>query len=122
MNKAIAGSVVFLLFFAVSSGAAAKQTTIIKTETAVCGIENCHGADVICGPHPAEMCTMMYAVGDGCRQFAKCEIINGKCQLNPDPKFEECRNCIKKCLKNSKSDPASSFGCESQCLPAESGS
>ncbi|MCC6758932.1 MAG: hypothetical protein IT395_04830 [Candidatus Omnitrophica bacterium] len=121
MNKFSLGCAIFLVCFLFANDAIAKVFNISKAETVMCGIENCHGVDVICGPKPAQMCTMMYAVGDGCRQYAKCEIIDGKCQLRPDPRFEECQICIKKCLEGLENDPAASFGCESQCLPVDNG-
>lgn len=121
MNKFSLGCAIFLVCFLFANDTIAKPFSISKTETVMCGIENCHGVDVICGPKPAQMCTMMYAVGDGCRQYTKCEIIDGKCQLRPDPRFEECQICIKKCLEGLENDPAASFGCESQCLPVDNG-
>ena len=121
MNKSSFGSAIFFVCFLFANDAIAEPFIISKTETMMCGIENCHGLDVTCGPKPAQMCTMMYAAGDGCRQYAKCVIIDGKCQLHPDPRFEKCKICIKKCLEGLKKGPAAAFRCESQCLPGNNG-
>lgn len=80
-----------------------------------CGIENCHGLDITCGPAVPEMCTAMYALGDRCRQYAQCAVIDGKCQLVKNPQFEACKACIKKCLSETSSDPIKAMNCESQC-------
>ncbi len=78
-----------------------------------CGIENCHGLDIKCGPNPPEMCTAMYGLGDFCRQYVRCEIREGQCQLVEDPKFDACRSCVEKC--QNPNDPIDAFGCEAEC-------
>lgn len=80
-----------------------------------CGIENCHGLDITCGPNIPEVCDMMYMAGDNCRQYASCEIINGKCQLIKSPKFEECKSCVERCKLDFKDDQIKFFKCESKC-------
>ena len=67
-----------------------------------CGIENCHGLNITCGTNIAKVCTENYAIGDGCRRYASCEIIGGKCQLAKSEKFDTCKSCIEKYLQNSK--------------------
>ena len=46
-----------------------------------CGIENCHGLNITCGPNIPEVCTENYMLGDCCRRYASCEIIEGECKL-----------------------------------------
>ena len=79
-----------------------------------CGIENCHGLDIVCGK-PAEMCTEMYQLGDKCRQFARCGIVDGECQQIESPQFDTCKACAQKCEKDFPSDPDKAFMCESEC-------
>jgi hypothetical protein len=80
-----------------------------------CGMQNCHGLEISCGPNPVEMCDMMYQMGDNCRQYARCETIEGECRLIKDSKFEECKKCVEECLEKN-SDPADQFSCESGCI------
>ena len=112
----IAGVMMAVLFLV--PVVSAKTFGIGTEETVHCGIENCHGVDVICGPKPAQMCTMMYAAGDGCRRFAVCEIIDGECRLRPDPRYEQCKECFQECVRTSSDDPSSAFQCEEQCVPS----
>jgi hypothetical protein len=80
-----------------------------------CGIENCHGLDIICGENVADFCTMEYQLGDSCRKFARCEMRNGKCQMTPSDNFDECKTCVEKCKDDfSESDPEI-WNCESDC-------
>ncbi|MEM0465251.1 MAG: Kazal-type serine protease inhibitor domain-containing protein [Candidatus Pacearchaeota archaeon] len=81
----------------------------------ICGIENCHGLDIICGSKPAEICTQMYQIGDKCRKFAKCEIINGICQKIENNDFNLCKFCVLKCEKDFPNDPEKVLICESKC-------
>ena len=80
-----------------------------------CGIENCHGLDIVCGPNPAEVCTMEYRFGDKCRQFAKCGVVEGTCQLIDNPQFTTCKACVEKCEGDYKNDTDRLFTCESKC-------
>lgn len=80
-----------------------------------CGIENCHGLDITCGPNIPEMCTEMYQMGDFCRSYAKCEVKDSKCQLIKNADFDQCKNCMEKCIKDARNNSAKSFNCESQC-------
>jgi hypothetical protein len=80
--------------------------------TEKCGIEICHGLDISCGPNVPELCTEQYQLGDFCRQFAICEIINGTCQMVPNNKFKQCRSCVEKC-EDLGGEPA--FECEAEC-------
>ena len=88
-----------------------------KTEK--CGIENCHGLDLSCGSDVPEACTELYALGDNCRQFADCEVVDGACQLKKEPEFDECVSCVEQCLEDSKDDIADAFECENRCYTFE---
>lgn len=80
-----------------------------------CEIENCHGMEIVCGPDPAEVCTQVYMLGDGCRKFAACGIVDGKCQPVPLDGFEKCKACVEKCAADFKDDSVKMFECESLC-------
>mgnify|MGYP003350282198 CR=1 FL=1 len=81
-----------------------------------CQVENCHGLDITCGPNEAQMCTMMYQIGDGCRQFAKCEVTANGCQQAVSPKFEECKTCVEKCMDIYQNSVEKQFECENKCI------
>lgn len=85
------------------------------TENETCGIENCHGLDIICGQNIAEVCTALYMEGDNCRQFASCEKKDGKCQLAYSSDFESCKSCVEKCKIDFPSEQNKFFLCESKC-------
>lgn len=87
-----------------------------KTASDKCGIENCHGLDITCGSDVPQACDFMYALGDRCRQYARCEVVNGKCQLIKSIKFDECKSCVEKCLENFKDDMPKASYCESECV------
>jgi hypothetical protein len=79
-----------------------------------CGIQECHGLDITCGPVPPNiMCTLEYKLGDKCRAHASCEVKNGVCQLSLSPEFTQCKECAEQCSKNN--DLISAFQCESGC-------
>lgn len=80
-----------------------------------CGIENCHGINIVCGPHVPEACTQTYALGDFCRAYAHCEVLEGKCTLKQDPAFETCTACVRKCTDAHPNDPVGVFNCEAKC-------
>ena len=88
-------------------------TTIGKNQ--ICELENCHGLDIKCGSNPPHMCTMEYAMGDRCLQYAKCGIQKDKCQQILNPQFSECKSCIQACINNNTNDSAKMFECESTC-------
>ena len=81
-----------------------------------CGIESCHGMDIVCGSNVPDVCTEVYMLGDGCRQFAKCGVIAGQCQSVQSPRFDQCKTCVKKCESDFAKDNAKMFECESGCL------
>ncbi|MDD4351756.1 MAG: hypothetical protein PHU71_02125 [Candidatus Gracilibacteria bacterium] len=88
---------------------------IVDPNPIACGIENCHGLDIVCGPNVPEACTMMYMAGDNCRQFASCEILDGTCQMAPSSEFENCKACVEDCESDFAEDPTELFACESSC-------
>ncbi len=92
-----------------------KTTKIDSSSSEKCGMENCHGLNITCGPKIPEICTMVYEPGDNCRQYASCQIINKKCQLVKSQKFEECKSCTEECKKNFENDPLRFSECESKC-------
>lgn len=77
-----------------------------------CGLENCHGLEFTCGSKVPDFCTEIYQLGDFCRQYAICEIINGQCQLVPSEDLENCRTCVHECLGL---EAETAFQCESDC-------
>lgn len=81
-----------------------------------CGIENCHGLNITCGPNVPDACTEVYQLGDGCRKYAKCENVGEKCQLQRDKKFDECKACAEKCNQDFKNNAEAAFRCEANCL------
>lgn len=89
-----------------------------STSSEKCGIENCHGLEITCGPNIPKTCTFEYQLGDRCREFAKCEIIKGKCQLVKSQKFTECKICVEDCLKKYQNNQEELFRCEEKCSPS----
>lgn len=88
--------------------------TLVPAQTN-CGIESCHGLEITCGADVPEVCTMEYRGGDGCRQFAGCEIIEGNCRVKKSIEFDKCKGCVEKCeLENN--DPVNFFNCEANCF------
>lgn len=81
--------------------------------TGQCGIENCHGLDIVCGDNVPEACTEIYAIGDFCRQFASCEISGDSCQLAESKEFSKCKGCIEECIEYD--DPTRVESCELKC-------
>ncbi len=77
-----------------------------------CGIENCHGLDISCGPNVPDACTAIYMLGDFCREYAKCEVVDGQCTFVESDYFKVCKACVDKCNQKSGQD---AFACEQQC-------
>ena len=84
-------------------------------DTPKCGIENCHGLYIVCGPNVPDACTMEYQIGDNCRQFAKCEVVGGQCTLVVSGEFVECKACVQECEGKHADVPDKLFECESVC-------
>lgn len=81
-----------------------------------CGMENCHGLDITCGPNVPDACTEIYMLGDRCRQYASCEVIDGECQLVESSAFETCKSCVENCSEEFGQDHTMLFECESGCI------
>lgn len=77
-----------------------------------CGLENCHGLEFSCGPNVPDFCTELYQLGDFCRQYAICEVIDGECRMVPNEKLEKCKTCVVEC-EDLGGEPA--FECEAEC-------
>jgi len=91
-----------------------------NTDTAVvseqpCGIQNCHGMVISCGPKVVEMCTMEYQMGDKCRNLATCQNINGSCSVVKQEGYSKCVSCVEECNRTAGADPVKAFECESRC-------
>jgi len=80
-----------------------------------CGLESCHGLDLTCGSNVPQVCDLMYQLGDRCRQFAHCQILNSRCELVLDPKFAQCKACFEQCEKDFPQDQIQLTQCESSC-------
>lgn len=110
-------SIIFVLFLAGCSRLPnSQQSSPSPSSTTAdnCGITSCHGLDIQCGEDIPEVCTEEYQLGDFCRQFAKCEVVNGNCQLAENPTFASCKSCMQKCQQSSESMDA--FDCEDTCI------
>lgn len=77
-----------------------------------CGIESCHGMDITCGANVPDVCTDEYQLGDFCREYATCEVVNGNCQFESTPTWEACRTCVEECAALPAEE---AFACETQC-------
>jgi hypothetical protein len=62
-----------------------------------CGFESCHGLDLSCTSDPPKPCSKIYQIGDLCRRYASCEMMEGKCELAVTPEFAACKACVEKC-------------------------
>ncbi|EKD94332.1 MAG: hypothetical protein ACD_26C00111G0003 [uncultured bacterium] len=80
-----------------------------------CYIQGCHGLDIQCGPSKVEVCDLMYQLGDGCRQLARCETANGKCEQILNSKFNNCKSCVENCKSKYTNDPVAVGNCETSC-------
>jgi hypothetical protein len=94
--------------------ATATVPTAVPT-IAVCGIENCHGLTVQCGPNPATACPNDMNAGDRCRQYASCQVVSGSCQLVTESKFTKCVNCVEECQKSFINNPNQIQDCSQTC-------
>src|SRR3989338_8429018 len=56
-------------------------------QSKVCGFQNCNGLDLSCGFNVPKICNSIYRIGDNCRQYASCQIVDGECNLVKDSKF-----------------------------------
>jgi hypothetical protein len=83
----------------------------------VCEVTNCHGLDITCGNTKPDACTAIYEIGDKCLQFATCGFYDNNCMQLQNPKFDQCKSCVDKCLNTYKitQDTDILFTCESYC-------
>ena len=88
----------------------------VKIVAGKCGIENCHGLNIACGPNVPVFCTLEYQLGDRCRYYASCKITNGICQLEESELFNSCKACVEKCLQDIGSDAIELSECENKCF------
>jgi hypothetical protein len=75
--------IIFILIFVfiITSGLATSGKThrpLAQEGHPSCGMENCHGLNISCGPKVPEFCTEIYELGDFCREFVRCEIVQGE--------------------------------------------
>jgi len=82
---------------------------------AACGIENCHGVTVMCGPNLATACSNDMDAGDRCRQYASCQVVGGSCQLVTELKFDKCVSCVKMCQSSYYNNPNMLYDCSQKC-------
>jgi hypothetical protein len=87
-------------------------TVTAGTGTSSCGFTTCHGLDLACGTNPPQVCTMEYALGDKCRQYAYCSGAGGSCRLVTTAAYDQCKACIQKC---GGADTTEIFICEEKC-------
>jgi len=82
-----------------------------------CGVTTCHGLEITCGNAQQVMCTQMYQTGDICLQYAKCALVNGSCEQIPNTKFNNCKNCVQKCIDtySNSNDYSKLSECEGFC-------
>lgn len=80
-----------------------------------CGIENCHGLDISCGPNIAQICDEMFMVGDQCRKYVSCQTKDGECQLISSSEFDGCKSCVEECKNLYKDDGVNLFECAGKC-------
>ena len=80
-----------------------------------CGMENCHGTEILCGSHPVDVCTAVFSPGDQCRKYASCQVVSGTCQPVYEAPFEKCKNCIEMCASQYKDSPMLMSDCEQKC-------
>lgn len=92
-----------------------EQNDTAVVTPAACGIQNCHGMEISCGPDIVELCTMEYQLGDKCRGLASCGNVNGSCTVIRQEGYEACVSCVEECNRTSGGDPVRAFDCESRC-------
>lgn len=78
-----------------------------------CGLLQCHGLELSCGPGAPQACTAVYQLGDFCRQFASCRTVDGACRLVETREFRGFKSCVEDCARIK--DPVSAFDCEARC-------
>ena len=87
----------------------------VYPEFSGCGIESWHGLDIICvqNQNLLDVCDQSYQLGDFCRKYAKCEVIDNRCQFVENVIFENCKKCVEECATTN--DIIASFQCDTGC-------
>ncbi|OGG07344.1 hypothetical protein A2872_03395 [Candidatus Gottesmanbacteria bacterium RIFCSPHIGHO2_01_FULL_42_12] len=106
----IVAAVLIVIFIFVSW-----YTNKLPVSISKCGLENCHGLNLVCGSNIPDVCGMSYQLGDKCRKFANCQIVNGVCQSIKSPEFEKCQSCVNSCNRQYQNKPEEAFSCEAKC-------
>ncbi|MFA5332352.1 MAG: hypothetical protein WC342_08240 [Methanoregula sp.] len=83
--------------------------------TVVCGAENCHGVTVQCGSNPVDSCTSEINVGDRCRKYATCQVVDNVCQVVTQTPYEKCKACIQSCSDSYFNNPNMLVDCSQKC-------
>lgn len=79
-----------------------------------CVIQECHGLDISCGfSQEHQACTMEYLIGDYCRAFTGCEVVDGECRIIKSEIFGQCKDCVSQC--NSLEGWEAPSKCEREC-------
>ena len=110
-------SAVFLLVIFVLLGSARNDEGFLDRPQGraeeQCRIQNCHGLNIQCGLSRPMACTAMYQLGDFCRQFAECQMVEGECRFVSNDVFARCKSCVQDCeLNRAEVNP---FVCEVKC-------
>lgn len=92
------------------------ETPTVAPTDAVCGVENCHGYTVQCGPNIASACPSDLDAGDRCRKYATCQVVSGTCQLVKDTKYDKCGACVKQCETTYYNNPNQLDDCADRCI------
>lgn len=83
---------------------------------ATCEMTSCHGLDIECGAEAPEACTLEYRLGDFCRKYADCAVVEGQCLQVESRLFTECKSCVELCDSGIAGDsPDKAFTCEDEC-------
>ena len=96
------------------------EPTVTATPTEVptvlaCGVENCHGLTVQCGPNVATVCPSAINGEDQCRQYATCQVVSGSCQLVTESRYDKCASCVKSCESSFPNNPNQVLDCSQSC-------
>lgn len=87
----------------------------------VCGIEQCHGLFLTCGYDVPEVCTEEYHIGDKCRQYVNCTVVDGKCIMQDQKGFDACKQCIQDCQVAYSDEPIDIDMCIYNCSDTYTG-
>jgi len=98
-----------------SNVSAGSEESSLAACKAGCMVQECHGLGVSCGTNAPDVCTEVYELGDRCRAFAICEIVDGKCVVSAGQEFKDCKSCVEKCEQAHGTDPTELFSCEGRC-------